>query len=205
MDRYGIPGTVRASLGLYNTEEDIEVFATALEKVAAEAGGRARAPASVVSVARIAGYPPAAAASPEEAAQEVIDAFDVLDDWADRYQYIIELGEKLPPMPAELQTPENRVHGCQSTVFLNARRKPKTEDVVEFLASSDAEIVRGELALLQRVYSGQRAHEVLGFNVREFFARLGLDKHLTLGRRNGLAEMVKRIRSFAADLTQATS
>jgi cysteine desulfurase/selenocysteine lyase len=105
-------------------------------------------------------------------------------------------------MPAALQTAENRVHGCQSTVFLHARRKPGSDDVVEFLASSDAEIVRGELALLQKVYSGQRAGEVLGFNVREFFARLGLDKHLTLGRRNGLAEMVKRVRGFAAELAR---
>jgi cysteine desulfurase/selenocysteine lyase len=199
MDRYGIPGTARASFALYNTEEEVEVFAAALEKIVAEAGGRARATASAAPPARSEPvYPPAAAASPEQAAQEVIEVFDVLEDWADRYQYLIELGGKLPPMPDGLQTPENRVHGCQSTVFLHARRRPGTDDVLEFLASSDAEIVRGELALLQKVYSGQRAGEVLGFNVRDFFARLGLDKHLTLGRRNGLAEMVKRVRGFAA-------
>jgi cysteine desulfurase/selenocysteine lyase len=206
MERYGIAGTARASFALYNTEEEVEVLASALEKVVAEAGGRARAALPVAPPAREEpAYPAAAAATPEQAAQEVAEVFDVLEDWSDRYQYLIELGEKLPPMPAALQTPETRVHGCQSTVFLHARRRPGTADVVEFLASSDAQIVSGELALLQKVYSGQRAAEVLGFNVQDFFARLGLDKHLTLQRRNGLAEMVKRIRGFAADLARATS
>jgi cysteine desulfurase/selenocysteine lyase len=202
MERYGIAGTARASFALYNTAEEVDVFATALEKIVAQASGRARVTVPAESEPA---YPAAAAASPEEAAQEVIETFDFLEDWADRYQYLIELGEKLPPMPAVLQTPENRVHGCQSTVFLHARRKPGTADVLEFLATSDAEIVRGELALLQKVYSGQRAGEVLSFNVQEFFRRLGLDQHLTLGRRNGLAEMVKRIRGFAATLVDATT
>jgi cysteine desulfurase/selenocysteine lyase len=197
MERYGIAGTARASFALYNTVAEVDVFATALEKIVAEASGRARVIAPAPGEPA---YPGAAAASPEAAAEEVIETFDFLEDWADRYQYLIELGEKLPPLPGEFQTPENRVHGCQSTVYLHARRKPATADVVEFLASSDAEIVRGELALLQRVYSGQRASEVLSFNVQEFFTRLGLDKHLTLGRRNGLAEMVKRLRAFAANL-----
>ena len=129
-----------------------------------------------------------------------VEVFDFLEDWSDRYQYIIELGEKLPPMPDELKTEATRVHGCQSTVFLHARKKPGTADVMEFLAASDAEIVRGELALLQKVYSGQRAGDVLAFDVHGFFGRLGLDQHLTMGRRNGLAEMVKRIRSFAAEV-----
>jgi cysteine desulfurase/selenocysteine lyase len=202
MERYGIAGTARASFALYNTLAEVDHFASALEKITAEASSRVRV---TVPAAGEPVYPPTAAASPEAAAEELIEAFDFLDDWADRYQYLIELGEKLPPMPEVLQTPENRVHGCQSTVFLHCRRKPGSADVLEFLASSDAEIVRGELALLQKVYSGQRAGEVLSFNVQEFFGRLGLDQHLTLGRRNGLAEMVKRIRSFAASLVDATT
>jgi cysteine desulfurase/selenocysteine lyase len=72
--------------------------------------------------------------------------------------------------------------------------------VVEFLADSDADIVRGLLAVLQRVYCGQKARDILGFDVHGFFARLGLDQHLTMGRRNGLGEMVKRIRGFAAQV-----
>jgi sulfur transfer protein SufE len=87
-----------------------------------------------------------------------------------------------------------------STVYMNARTKPGTGDVIEFLASSDAEIVRGELALLQKVYSGQGARDVLAFDVNAFFHRLGLDANLSMGRRNGLGEMVKRLRNYAAEV-----
>jgi cysteine desulfurase/selenocysteine lyase len=201
MDRFGIPGTARASLALYNTIEEVDVFAEALQQIVTAAGGKVR-PLPVVQSAEPV-YPPASAATPQAAAAEVIEVFDFLEDWSDRYQYIIELGEKLPCMPDELKTPENRVHGCQSTVFLHTRRKPGTTDILEFLASSDAEIVRGELSLLQKVYSGQRAGDVLAFDVHAFFGRLGLDQHLSMGRRNGLAEMVKRVRAYAAELTQS--
>src|SRR5262249_16836067 len=136
----------------------------------------------------------------EEAAEELAEAFEFLDDWAERYQYICELGRMLPAMPEELKTEANRVHGCQSTVFVSARLRPGTNDVLEFLAQSNAEIVNGEIALLQRVFSGQRAGKVLAFDVEGFFHRLGLDQHLTLGRRNGLAAMVQRVRNFAAAL-----
>src|SRR5262249_38131094 len=145
-------------------------------------------------------YPEAAAESPEAAAEELADVFDFLDDWAERYHYIIELGQKLPPLPDEFRTEPNRVQGCQSTVYLSARKKPGTADVLEFVADSDADIVRGELAILQRAFSGQKASAVLAFDVQGFFKRLGLDQHLTLGRRNGLAGMVQRIRAHAAKL-----
>ncbi len=198
MERFRIPGTARASFALYNTLEEVDIFADALKQIVAEESARSR-PVPLRPAAEPK-YPDATAATPEEAASEVIDVFDLLEDWSDRYQYIIELGEKLPPMPDELKTPETRVHGCQSTVFLHSRRKPGTSDVLEFLASSDAAIVSGELALLQKVYSGQRASEVLAFDVQGFFHRLGLDRHLSPTRRNGLAEMVKRVRGFAASL-----
>ncbi len=131
-------------------------------------------------------------------ADEIIDVFEFLDDWGDRYQYLMDLGEKLPAMPDELKTECTRVYGCQSTVHITARKKPGTKDVLEFLADSDAELVRGLIGLLEHVFSGQRAADVLSFDVEGFFARLGLDQHLTLGRRNGLASMVERIRLHAA-------
>jgi cysteine desulfurase/selenocysteine lyase len=83
---------------------------------------------------------------------------------------------------------------------MHARKKPGTADVIEFLADSDADIVRGELAVLQRLYSGQRASDVLAFDMPAFMQRIGIDKNLTQGRRNGLAEMVKRIMRFAQEL-----
>jgi cysteine desulfurase/selenocysteine lyase len=97
-----------------------------------------------------------------------------------------------------MKTEPNRVHGCQSTVHIAARKKPGTSDVLEFLADSDADIVRGLIAILQRIYNGQRAQDVLGFDVEGFFTRIGLDKNLTLGRRNGLSSMVQRIRNLAS-------
>jgi cysteine desulfurase/selenocysteine lyase len=199
MERFGVPGTARASFAVYNTTEEIDVFVASLRRVVEEAGGRSRAVA--VSRAEPA-YPPAVAGSPQEAADELADTFDFLDSWPERYEYLIEMGEKLPPLPDEFRTEAHRIHGCQSTVFLHARKKPASADVLEFLADSDAAIVRGELALLQRLYSGQRAEDVVAFDVHRFFERLGLDRNLSMGRRNGLAEMVKRVRGFAAQLAK---
>jgi cysteine desulfurase/selenocysteine lyase len=142
-------------------------------------------------------YPKATAGSPAEAAVKLTEAFDLLGDWPTRYEYLIGMGKKLPSMPAALKTEPNRIKGCQSTVFLSARVRPGSTDVLEFLADSDADVVRGELALLQRVFSGQKVQDILAFDVADFFARLGLEQNLTLGRRNGLAEMVKRVQNLA--------
>jgi cysteine desulfurase/selenocysteine lyase len=201
MERFGVPGTARASFALYNTLDEVDAFVAALAKVVADARGRVTPPAPVGPRTEPV-YPRAEFASPQEAADDLAESFDYLDDWNDRYQYLIKQGAKLPPMPAELKTDATRVRGCQSTVFLHARKKPGTDDVIEFLADSDADLVRGLLALLQRVFSGQKAEDVLAFDVEGFFARLGLDRNLTMGRRNGLAEMVKRVRGFASTLAR---
>jgi cysteine desulfurase/selenocysteine lyase len=105
-------------------------------------------------------------------------------------------------MPKELKAEANRVQGCQSTVFVHARKKPGSADVMEFLADSDADVVRGLLAVLQKVYSGQHASAVLSFDAPAFWQRLGLDRNLTTGRRNGLGAMVERLRAFAAGLVE---
>jgi cysteine desulfurase/selenocysteine lyase len=198
MDRYGIPGTARISLAMYNTIAELDYAADVLAKIVAEAKGQyrpAEPPRELI-------FPKAFAASPAAAAAKLIETFDFLETWPERYQMILELGKKLPPMPAELKTEANRVRGCQSTVHLVARKRPGTSDVVEFLADSDADLVRGLIALLQKVFSGQRAADILAFEVDSFFTRLGLDKNLTLGRRNGLAAMVQRIRSQAAAIAE---
>jgi cysteine desulfurase/selenocysteine lyase len=194
MERLNITGTARASFAVYNTTEEVDVFVDSLEKIVARARPRPLLATPRTEVT----YPAAAAGSPEEAAEELVEVFDLFDDWAERYRYLIEMGTKLLPLPEALKTESNRVRGCQSTVFLHARKRPGTADIVEFLADSDADLVRGLLAVLERIYSGQSARVILDFDVQGFFARLGLDQHLTMGRRNGLAEMVKRIRSFAA-------
>ena len=105
------------------------------------------------------------------------DEFAGLGDWSERYQYLIELGPKLPAMPVGLKVEANRVRGCQSTVFLSARvRQQGTLAVVEFLADSDSAIVSGLIALLQRLFSGQPAEEILDFDLPGFLARIGLGK-----------------------------
>jgi cysteine desulfurase/selenocysteine lyase len=197
MDRFHIPGTARASFAQYNTLDEVERFGAALRRIVADAAARPR-PVAVAQPEPA--YPRAAAPSPEAAAEKLAEVFDFLGDWDERYQYLLELGLKLPSLPAEFKTEANRVHGCQSTVFLAARKRPGTADVLEFLADSDADLVRGLIAVLQQVFSGQKAAAVLAFDVEGFFARLGLDQHLTLGRRNGLAAMVQRIRLHAAGL-----
>ncbi len=198
MDRFRIPGTTRISFAMYNTTAEIDVFLDALRNLIADASTKdqAAAPARATEPA----YPRAAADSPQVAADELIEEFELFDDWADRYQYLLERGEEIPPLPDAFRTEANRVRGCQSTVYLWARKKPGTTDVIEFLADSDADLVRGLISLLERLFSGQKARDILSFDVEGFFARLGLDQHLTLGRRNGLAAMVQRIRRFAATL-----
>lgn len=197
MDLYEVPGTARASFAVYNTLEEVDAFADALEKIVRDAARPAPVgtPGTMQQEPK---YPSAAAPSPQAAADELVEAFDFLDDWQQRYTQLIELGRKLLPLPTEFRTEENRVRGCQSTVYLNLRERPGAPGVIEFLADSDADIVSGLIALLQRVFSGQKARDVAAFDVEGFFHRLGLDSHLTLGRRNGLASMVQRIRQFAA-------
>jgi cysteine desulfurase/selenocysteine lyase len=198
MDRFGLPGTARASFAMYNTTEEIDHFVAVLRKIVAEATAMAR-PATAAPPVEAA-YARAWAPSPQEAADRLADTFEFLDDWSERYAHIIELGEKIPPMPPALKTEANRVRGCQSTVHISARKKPGTADVLEFVADSDADLVRGLIGVLERVFSGQRAEDILAFDVEGFFARLGLDQHLTMGRRNGLAAMVQRVRALAASL-----
>jgi cysteine desulfurase / selenocysteine lyase len=200
MRRLGVAGTVRASFAMYNTTEDVERFAAALRAVAGGATGR-KAPARPQTGANAeAADPGPTAATVEAAATALLDEFDELDDWAERCEFLIELGRKAPSLPATLRTEANRVRGCQSTVYLAARARPGTRDVVEFLADSDSALVRGLLALLQRLFSGQRAGDVLEFDLPRFLARVGLASNLSTGRRNGLAEMIKRLRMIAATL-----
>jgi cysteine desulfurase/selenocysteine lyase len=196
MERYEVPGTIRASLAVYNTLADVDAWADALARVVRHARGPVRASAPVVDVT----YVPAAAESPQAAAEELADTFEFLEDWNTRYEYIEELGRKLPPMAVSLKTEVNRVKGCQSTVHIDLRQRPGTTDVVEFIADSDAGLVRGLIAMLEKLFSGQRACAIVAFDVQGFFRRIGLENNLVLGRRVGLAAMVERIRGFAKAL-----
>ena len=134
---------------------------------------------------------------PAESAQDAQDAiaeeFSFFSDWTERYQYLIDLGRKLPPFPAELQTEENKVQGCQSQVWLVAEGDRQRLD---FQAISDSAIVSGLIALLLRVYSGRSAQEILATEPR-FIETIGLAKHLSPTRSNGLAAMLKTVKAHA--------
>ncbi len=197
MDRFGIPGTARASIAIYNTRDDVDALVTALEKIIATARPKAATKAQATATIR---FPDAAGDSPDAVAEELIETFAMFDDWKDRYQVIIEMGEKLLPMSAEMKSDLTKVHGCQSTVHLFARKRPDTVDALDFLADSDADLVRGLIAILQKVFAGQSSRSILAFDVDAFFKRLGLEDHLSMGRRNGLAGMVQRIRAHANQL-----
>jgi cysteine desulfuration protein SufE len=129
----------------------------------------------------------------------IVDDFSVLDDWDDRYRYVIELGRKLVPLDEHDRNDRNKVQGCASQVWLATTVKPDGADgpVLDFLGDSDAHIVKGLIAILLATYSGRRASEILSTDAVELFNRLGLREHLTPQRSNGFRSMVERIRTDA--------
>src|SRR5438270_12363332 len=131
--------------------------------------------------------------SAQEAQDTIVEEFSFFSDWTERYQYLIDLGRKLPPLPEELKTEANQVQGCQSQVWLVASGNAAQLD---FRAISDSAIVSGLIALLLRVYSGRSAREILDTEPR-FIDAIGLAKHLSPTRSNGLAAMFKRIQDEA--------
>ena len=129
----------------------------------------------------------------EELQQEIIDEFTELDDWMDRYQLLIELGETQPPLPAAEKVDQNLIDGCQSRVWLQCDER---DGKLFFTADSDALIVKGIIALLIRVISGHTPKEILDADLY-FIDRIGLREHLSPTRSNGLLAMVKRIKAYA--------
>ncbi len=132
---------------------------------------------------------------------EILENFSVLDEWDDRYRYVIELGRGLPPLPEAARNDTNKVQGCASQVWLSTRVAPNGSagPVLEFIGDSDAHIVRGLIAILLALYSGKPARDILSTDALAVFDGLGLREHLTPQRSNGLRSMVERIRSDARD------
>ena len=129
-----------------------------------------------------------------EKQDEIIDELSGLDDWMDRYSYIIDLGNSLPAIDEQLKTPSRLIEGCQSRVWLDARLSP--DGKVEFTADSDAIIVKGIISMLIDVLSGHTPQEILDADLY-FIDRIGLSEHLSPTRSNGLLAMVKQIRLYA--------
>ena len=126
--------------------------------------------------------------------EEIVEDFEFLEDWEDRYRHVIELGKAMPPLDPALKTDATKVNGCASQVWLHARAQ---DDSLEFEGESDAMIVNGLIAVLRKLYDAQSAAEVLAIDAHAELARLGLGDHLSAQRSNGLRAMIERIRSIA--------
>jgi len=132
---------------------------------------------------------------------EIRDNFALLDDWDDRYRYVIELGRTLDPMPEAEHSPANKVQGCASQVWLSRRveRGGTGEPLLKYRGDSDAHIVRGLIAILLTLFSGHTAQQILATDALAVFDEFGFREHLTPQRSNGLRAMVERIRADARE------
>ena len=130
---------------------------------------------------------------------EIVDNFSLLDEWDDRYRYVIELGRSLTPLNERDRRDANKVQGCASQVWLATTVEPNGQGgpVLSFVGDSDAHIVRGLIAILFAIYSGKHARDILATDAVALFERLGLKEHLTPQRSNGFRSMVERIKSDA--------
>jgi cysteine desulfuration protein SufE len=130
---------------------------------------------------------------------EIVENFTLLDQWDDRYRYVIELGRTLAPLPESAHSEANKVRGCASQVWLLSHVKPDgaAGPTLTFDGDSDAHIVRGLIAILLALYSGKKAREILEIDALKLFDRIGLRENLTPQRSNGLRSMVERIRAEA--------
>jgi cysteine desulfuration protein SufE len=136
--------------------------------------------------------------------EEIIDDFGVLDDWEDRYRYLIELGRALEPLDDAERSPATKVRGCASQVWLITKAEGRgPEAVLRFRGDSDAHIVRGLIAVLFALYSGKKAGDILRTDEKAVLTKLGLNSHLTPQRSNGLASMVARIKADATSASDA--
>ena len=124
--------------------------------------------------------------------------FAFLDDWEDRYRYLIDLGRDLPSFPEDARTDANKVQGCVSQVWIVTEREDGPDPVMRFQGDSDAHIVRGLVAIILALFSGKRASEVETMDAESILREFGLDEHLTPQRANGLRSMIARIKREAA-------
>lgn len=131
---------------------------------------------------------------------EIVDIFDILGDWDQRYQYLVELGEKLPPMAEEFRIEENKVKGCMSQVWVHAYRDENSPDSIHFHGDCDTSVIKGVLALLMQLVDGKTAEQIEHLDVDEFFSRLKLNEHLSPNRHFGIYALVDLLKKQAAAL-----
>lgn len=194
MSRLDIPGTCRASLAMYNTFADIDRLVEVLQDIVATR--QARPTAVQVQPADISFAAPSRPTI-AAAAEELVEEFLLFDDAHSKTELLMEMGDALPDTFAPLKTLTTPVPGCMSEVYLIGRPVPESPNKFEFVADSNAQIVRGLISLLQALFSGQLASEVLQFDIERLFRKIGLDQFVSSQRRSGLDGMIRRIRTLA--------
>ena len=128
---------------------------------------------------------------------DIVENFEFLEDWEDRYKYLIELGNKLEDFPEDQHNADNKVNGCVSQVWITTQQNDDADPVITIRGDSDAHIVRGLIAVTLAIFSDKRASQITAIDEIEYFNKIGLSEHITPQRSNGLKSMVKRIKDIA--------
>lgn len=136
--------------------------------------------------------------------EDMIETFELLGDWEERYRFLIELGRELAPLPEGAHTEVNKVRGCMSQVWLTHEIRPGSPPLIEFRGDSDAHIVKGLIAVLLRLLSGRTPQAILATDVEGVFDKLGLQSQISMNRRNGFYAMLERIRGIAREAETAS-
>lgn len=195
MKRLNVSGTTRASLAFYNSREDVDALANGLREILKQRS--AQAPRREELQLK---FTPASAATPQQAADALAEEFLEFDDRESKTELLIDMARRLPNTFQQLKPLCTAVPGCMSEVYLLGRPHPSEPTKFEFIADSNAEIVRGLIAVLSRLFSGQEAQRVLDFDIESFFRRIGLDQFVSTQRRSGLNGMIKNIHTLATTI-----
>ncbi len=195
MSSLQVPGTCRVSLAMYNTVAEIDRLCDVLNDLIDARRTSHTADSSPVAEGQIEFAPPAAD-SPNAAADDLAEEFLLFDDHQSKTEFLLELGDSLPDRFAALKEISAPVPGCMSQVYLIGRPVPGDDNRYEFTADSDAQIVRGLIAILLALYSGQSKQAILDFDMESFFRRIGLDQFVSTQRRSGLNGMIRRVRTL---------
>jgi cysteine desulfurase / selenocysteine lyase len=197
MHRLKVTGTTRASFAFYNTREDVDALVSGLRKIIGE-----RMTQTPVMAETSIKFADASAPTPDDAAAQLADEFLAFDDRESKTELLIDMARQLPNNFAQLKPICQAVPGCMSEVYLIGRPVPSAPNKFEFVADSNAEIVRGLIAVLETLLSGQDAKLLLEFDLESFFRKIGLDQFISSQRRSGLDGMIRNIRTLAMAIVQ---
>lgn len=209
MSSLHVAGTCRVSLAMYNTRQEVDVLVHALENLVADRVARST-PSALPASSANAGegvadeieFAAPVGVSVVAVAAELIEEFSLVDDAQSKTELLMEFGQELPDLFAPLKAISAPVPGCMSEVYLIGRPVPADPHKFQFAGDSNAQIVRGLIRILQRLFSGQPAVDVLDFDIEQLFRRIGLDQFVSSQRRSGLEGMLRRIRTLAQGIAE---